>query len=198
MSRKEPPRNSGSGQREPDGQVPADSPEQAAAAESFLPEMEESLESELSRVRAELETARDLMLRSRAELDNYQKRVPRQIDEERKFASLPLLRDLLPVLDNVQRAIEAAEKSNDAPSLLNGFKMVGEQLDRLLQRHHCLVIEALHRTFDPHLHEALMQQPSGEFPANTVLQVVRPGFQLYDRVVRPSQVIVSSAAPEAQ
>jgi molecular chaperone GrpE len=158
---------------------------------------EESLESEVSRVRGELETAKDLMLRTRAELDNYQKRVARQLDEERKFANVPLLRDLLPVLDNIQRAIEAAEKTADAESLLNGFKMVKEQLDRVLERNRCLVIDALHQKFDPHQHEAVMQQPSAEFPANTVLHVLQNGYQLHDRVVRPSQVIVSSAVPGA-
>jgi molecular chaperone GrpE len=159
---------------------------------------EESLESELSRVRSEMEAAKDLMLRSRAELDNYQKRVTRQIDEERKFANVPLLRDLLPVLDNVKRAIEAAEKTSDTESLVNGFKMVNEQLERVLDRHHCSPIDALHQPFDPHLHQAVMQQPSSEFPANTVLQVLQPGFQLYDRVVRPSQVIVSSVPNKPQ
>jgi molecular chaperone GrpE len=166
--------------------------EQAAAEQP-----DESLESEVSRVRAELEAAKDLMLRSRAELDNYQKRVTRQIDEERKYANLPLLRDLLPVLDNVNRAIEAAEKANDAPSLVDGVKMVRQQILRALERHHCVPLDALHRPFDPHLHEAVMQQPSDQFPPNTVLQELRTGYQLHDRVVRPSQVIVSSASPGA-
>ena len=72
--------------------------------------------------------------------------------------------------------------------------MVSQQFDGVLQRYHCVRIEALHQPFNPHLHEAISQQPSDEFPPNTVLFVARPGFQLFDRVVRPSQVIVSSAS----
>ena len=104
------------------------------------------------------------------------------------------LSDLLPVLDNIQRAVDAADKTHDAASLLEGIKMVLQQFDGVLQRHHCVRIEALHPPFNPHLHEAISQQPSDEFPPNTVLLVVQPGFQLFDRVVRPSQVIVSTTS----
>ncbi|MGH7137055.1 MAG: nucleotide exchange factor GrpE, partial [Pirellulales bacterium] len=105
---------------------------------------------------------------------------------------LPLLGDLLPVLDNVQRAIQAAEKSPDAGGLLAGFKMVAQQLDSVLSRHQCLRIDALHKPFDPHLHAAIMQQPTNEYPPNTVVQVAQEGYQLHDRVLRPAQVIVST------
>ena len=101
-------------------------------------------------------------------------------------------RDLLPIINNVERAIEAAEKNADAAALLEGFKMVSRQLDELLKLHHCTRIEALHAPFDPNVHHAIMQQPSEEHPANTVLTVTQNGYQLHDRVVRPSQVIVST------
>jgi len=143
-------------------------------------------------LRAELAEAKDRALRYQAELDNYRKRAQRQIDDERRYANLPLLRDLLPVFDNVHRAIEAAEKSPEPASLLAGFKLVAQQLQDVLSRHHCEPIEALHAPFDPHLHQAVGQQPSEEHPANTVLSVAQAGFRLYDRVVRPSQVIVSA------
>jgi molecular chaperone GrpE len=68
-----------------------------------------------------------------------------------------------------------------------------EQLEGLLQQHHCQRIEALHAPFDPNLHHAIMQQPSDDLPPNTVVQVAQEGYQLHDRVVRPSQVIVSAA-----
>jgi len=150
-------------------------------------------------LRAELAAAQDRALRCQAELENYRKRAQRQIEEERRYANLPLLRDLLPVLDNVHRAIEAAGKTPEASGLLEGFRLVAQQLEGVLARYHCVPIEALHAPFDPHRHEAILQQPSQEHPANTVLLVTQTGFQMHDRVVRPSQVIVatnSAAEPE--
>ena len=145
------------------------------------------------KLRAELAAAKDRELRAHAELDNYRKRAARELDERLRYANLSLLRDLLPVIDNVDRAIEAAEKNADAAALLEGFKMVSQQLGDVLKRHHCTRIEALHAPFDPNVHHAVMQQPSEEHPANTVLMVTQNGYQLHDRVVRPSQVIVSTA-----
>lgn len=148
--------------------------------------------ADATELRDELAAARDRALRAQAELDNYRKRTRKEMEDERRYAQLPLLSDLLPVLDNVQRAIQAAEKSPDASGLLAGFKMVAQQLEGVLSRHHCTRIEALHQPFDPHLHAAIMQQPSSEHPANTVIQVAQDGYQLHDRVLRPSQVIVSA------
>ena len=144
-------------------------------------------------LRAELAAAKDRELRVHAELDNVRKRAARELNERLRYANLSLLRDLLPVLDNIDRAIEAGEKSADAAALLEGFKMVSQQLAEVLNRHHCTRIEALHAAFDPNLHHAIMQQPSEEHPANTVRMVTQNGYQLHDRVVRPSQVIVSTA-----
>jgi molecular chaperone GrpE len=162
--------------------------EQGAAAESDA----DRSTDQIAALRAELDQVKDHALRCQAELENYRKRVQRQTEDERRYANLPLLRDLLPVLDNVHRAIEAAEKSPDLGALLEGFRLVAGQLAGVLARHHCVPIQSLHQPFDPHRHEAIAQQPSKEFPANTVLMVTQGGFQLHDRVVRPSQVIVST------
>lgn len=121
----------------------------------------------------------------------------REIDENRRYAELPLIQDLLPVLDNVERAIDAADKAHDVAVLLEGIKLVARQFEEVLARHHCQRIGALHLPFDPHLHHAISQQPTDEFPPNTVVIVAQPGFQLHDRVVRPSQVIVSRL-PDAE
>ncbi len=143
-----------------------------------------------------MEDARNRLLRTQADLENYRKRAARQIDEERRYANLPLIRDLLPVWDNVGRAIEAAEKTHQTASLLEGFKMVAGQLEDVLERHNCTKIDALGEPFDPNLHEAISQQPCDKNPGSTVLQVIQTGFRLHDRVVRPSQVIVSVASAE--
>lgn len=172
----------------------------SAGAEAAAPTepADDQLNHDIEQLRAELDLAKDRALRFQAELDNYRKRVSRQMDEERRYAQVPLIRDLLPVLDNVARAVEAAEKTADAASLLEGFRLVAKQLQGVLERHHCTPIEALHERFDPHLHEAILQQPSSEFPPNTVLDVVQAGYRVHDRVVRPAQVIVAKAEPESR
>ena len=147
-------------------------------------------------LRSELDQTRNHLLRSRAELENYRKRVARQTQEERRYAQMPLMRDLLHVWDNMGRAIEAAAGADHTEGLLEGFKMVIQELEDVLDRHHCTKIDADGKPFDPHLHEAILQQPSEDHPPGTVAQVARVGFRLHDRVVRPSQVIVSAAAPE--
>lgn len=154
--------------------------------------------ADLTKLREELADANDRALRAQAEVDNVLKRARREIDEERRFANLPLLRDLLPVLDNIGRAIEAAAKSDDAAGLLTGVKMVAHQLDSVLQQHHCRKIAALEHPFDPHSHQAISQQPHAEHPENTVVLVVQEGYRLHDRVIRPAQVIVSKAPPAAE
>lgn len=152
-------------------------------------------DEEIARLRSELEQAKDRALRSLAELDNYRKRADRTIEEERRYALMPLIRDLLPVLDDLRRAIDSSQTTTDPAALREGVELVARKFEGVLAKHHCKPIDALHQPFDPNYHEAILQQPSGEFPPNTVLQVVRTGFTLHDRVVRPSQVIVSTAPP---
>jgi molecular chaperone GrpE len=148
---------------------------------------------ELASLQAELESAKDHALRCRAEMENFKKRLSRQVEEERRYALLSIARDLLPVLDNMHRAIQAAEGNDEARGLLAGFAMVIQQLQAILAKYDCREIEALHKPFDPHLHQAVCQQPSAEFPANTILAVVEAGYELHDRVLRPSKVVVSTS-----
>jgi molecular chaperone GrpE len=189
MSEKKPNRDESEEDRTPrrpdaDGAGSDDRPEVVgeSAADSNL----------LEQLRTDLEEAKDRVLRSQAELENYRKRAAREVEDHRRYANLPLIRDLLPVLDNIERAVGAADKTHDASALLEGIKLVLQQLETVLQRNHCVRIEALHQPFNPHLHEAITQQRSDEYPANTVIMVTQTGYQLFDRVVRPSQVIVST------
>ena len=147
---------------------------------------------------AELDEARERAVRLQAELENYRKRAQRTLDEERKYASLPLMRDLLTVVDNLQRAIEAAKQNEGSAGLLEGVEMVASQLISILQQHHCEEIPAQGTPFDPNMHEAIAQWPSDEHDAGAVMQVTQTGYQLYDRVVRPAQVIVATAKSEEE
>jgi molecular chaperone GrpE len=169
----------------------------ATSAESGAAAADQAPDNLLEQLRGDLEAAKDRVLRSQAELENYRKRAAREIEDNRRYAELALIRDLLPVLDNTERAIDAAEKSKDVAVLLEGIKLVARQFEDVFAQHHCQRIGALHLPFDPHLHHAISQQPSSEYPPNTVMLVAQSGFQLYDRVVRPSQVIVSRL-PDAE
>jgi molecular chaperone GrpE len=142
----------------------------------------------------ELAAERDKSLRLRAELENVRTRTARELAHERRYAAVPVVRDLLPVLDNIDRAIEAAQQSQnvDAASLLEGFRLVRQQLAAMLERNHCTIINPQGEPFDPQHHEAILHQASPDVPANHVTMVTQPGYQLHDRVVRPAQVIVSS------
>jgi molecular chaperone GrpE len=140
----------------------------------------------------ELAAANDRLLRLQAEMQNLRNRTSREIADERRYAALPVLRDLLPVLDNINRAIEAAEKAGEVENLLEGFRLVRQQLLTTLTNHGAEPIEALGQPFDPNYHQAILHQPSNDAPANTVTMVTQQGYKLHDRVVRPAQVIVSS------
>ncbi len=140
---------------------------------------------------AELEATRDRLLRAQAETENVRRRFQREIQEARRYANQPLLTDLLPVLDNMERAIEAAHQSPDGAGLLEGFKMVHQLLLDVLGKHDCTPVAAQGAAFDPAHHQAMMQEPSAE-PKGTVTRVLQPGYTLHDRVIRPAQVFVSA------
>ena len=106
------------------------------------------------------------------------------------------MRDLLPGLDNLDRAIMAAESTGNANDLVEGVRMVSRQFEDILARHSATAMEAKGKPFDPNLHEAVQQIESPDHPPMTVLEVLEKGFVLRDRVVRPAKVIVSATPPE--
>ena len=137
----------------------------------------------------------DRAMRAQAELENFRKRMRREVEEERRYATLPLLRELLPVVDNLDRAIGSAEKNSAAEELVAGVKMVQAQFLAALERNHCQRLGSVGESFDPHQHQAIAQEPSTQYPAGTVTRITRYGYQLHDRVVRPAEVIVSAGPP---
>ncbi len=162
------------------------------------PQAEPANASLMEQLEAERDELRNKWLRTEAELDNYRKRVQREAEELRKYQALPLARELLPGLDNLRRAIAAAETSKNIEDLLQGVSMVAKQFEDILDRHSVEAIESVGAPFDPNLHEALQQVPSADHPPMTVVQELEKGYTLHDRVVRPSKVIVSSGPPPNQ
>lgn len=164
---------------------------EAEPTEGELVPEEQPADAEIE-VAAQLAFERDRVLRLQAEMENLRSRTAREIAEHQRYAAMPLVRDLLPVVDNVERAIGAAQQSGDTTSLLEGFQLVHQQLLTVLQQHHCRPIVPQGEPFDPQYHEAILQQPNAEVPAHHVAHVAQVGYVLHDRVVRPAQVIISS------
>ncbi|MCS6977026.1 MAG: nucleotide exchange factor GrpE [Gemmatales bacterium] len=149
---------------------------------------------ELETLRQERDKYLDLLQRTQADFDNYQKRNRRELELERKYALTPLARDLLPVLDNLDRALASSPAEN---SLTQGVRMVRKQLLDILRRHHIEEMNCQGKPFDPNHHEAMMEEPSAEHPPGTILRVLEPGFVYHDRVLRPAKVVLAKAPPPA-
>jgi len=154
-------------------------------------------EDVLLRLARENEELKDRALRLAAEMENLRRRTQRDVADARSFGIANFARDMLAVSDNLQRALQAAEQGGDIEQLVQGVQMVFQQFHDVLAKYHIEVIPAVGQPFDPNLHEAVQQMPSNEHPPMTVLHEVERGYRLHDRIVRPSKVIVSSAAPQA-
>lgn len=158
-------------------------------------EAQDNRDAEGSALQKELDDTKERLLRTQAEIENVRRRLQRDSQDSLRFATQSLLTDLLPVLDNIERAIEAASKSTDASGLLEGVKMVQQQLMSTLERHNCTPVPAEGQVFDPTLHEAIAQFPNADVAQGSVVTVNQKGYQLHDRVIRPAQVVVSSGPP---
>jgi len=150
-------------------------------------------------VEEELETTRalaaknwDLYLRSQAELDNFRKRAQRDKEDLSRFANESILRELLPVIDNLERAVEHAEKGG-ADDLLQGVQMTLSQFHKVLEKFGVTPIVAVGEPFDPARHEAVGQVESRDLPPNAVAQELQKGYLLNDRLLRPSMVMIAKA-----
>jgi len=175
--------------------IPMTNDEASAAEDSESESTPASLEEQLEAAVNERDANYDRWMRAQAELENYRRRVKKEAEETRLYQSLPFVRELLPGLDNLQRAIDAGESSKNIEQLLEGVQLVAKQFQDVLSAHSVELIEAVGKSFDPNLHEAIQQIPSEEQPAMTVLEEFQPGYKIHERVIRPSKVIVSSGPP---
>jgi len=162
----------------------------------------ESFEEQIERLNQELaaraeEAAQnhDRYVRERAELENFKKRVLREKAESIRFGNEQLIRDLLPVLDNLERAVEHAESGGDGQPLVEGVRLVLKNALEVLQRHGVMRVEAEGQPFDPAHHEAVIQVPAAGCEPNRVVQQFLPGYCLHERLLRPAQVSVSAKPP---
>jgi molecular chaperone GrpE len=153
---------------------------------------------DIEQLQQQLAEAEKRALLAQADLENFRRRTRRDMQDQLRYASLPLMNDLLEAVDNLNRAIEAHNNDASSKGLLEGVQLVAQQISTVLENNGCKKIEAVGQPFDPNLHQAVSMQPSDEFPANTVMQELRTGFQLHERVIRPSQVFVSTGPSPSQ
>ncbi len=152
----------------------------------------QALEKEAESAKQEAQENYDKYLRVFAEFDNYKKRSTREMNDFRKYANEALLRDMLTVVDNLERAIDSSnDHAQDTSSIVEGVRMtLGGILD-LIEKHHVAPIESEGKPFDPQFHQAFQQEESEDHPSNTVLKEFQKGYLLHDRLLRPSMVVVS-------
>lgn len=154
-----------------------------------------ALAEELTAAQATAAKNWDLYLRSQADLDNFRKRAQRDKEDLARFANESILRELLPAIDNLERALEHAEKSG-TEGLLEGVKMTVAQFGKMLEKFGVTPVSAIGEPFDPARHEAIGHVESREVPANAVAQELQKGYVLNDRLLRPSLVLIAKAPTE--
>jgi molecular chaperone GrpE len=170
----------------PDAEVPLPGSKAEAAAQG------PSLEAQLATAKAETAAAQERHLRAIADLENFRKRAVREKEDLRLFAAGRVIEELLPVMDNLGLGLAAAKAPQaDLQTLIGGIEMVGNQLKSALANHGLTEINPVGQAFDPNLHEAIAQQPSAEVAEGAVLNVVRTGYSLNGRLLRPASVVVS-------
>ncbi|MGH7844234.1 MAG: nucleotide exchange factor GrpE, partial [Candidatus Binatia bacterium] len=176
--------------KKPDGETKE---AQLTEQERSAPEVEGSFSAELENLRRKLE-AKDLeakenydrLLRQAAELDNFRKRAAKEKEEAIRYSNESLLKDLLPIIDNLERAVSCAEGGGNGRPLLEGVEMILKSFFDVLAKHGVKQISAQGEPFDPQKHEAIAQIETEEFSPNTVVVEHHKGYFLLDRLLRPS------------
>jgi molecular chaperone GrpE len=152
--------------------------------------------SEIEELRRELADKSDRLLRALAETDNVRRRTQREREEGARYAGEALLRDIIPILDNVDRALDAARASGDTSRVVDGIELIRREFLKVLERHGVTRYSALGARFDPNQHEAIARIVSVDTEPDTVVGETVPGYSLRGRVIRPAQVAVAAAPDE--
>ena len=150
----------------------------------------------LADAQAEIAKLKDAYMRTAADFDNYRKRSRREVEDARKAGREELLKELLPIFDNLERAIQSAQKATEVKAVADGVAMVGKQFESTLGRLQITRVASVGSMFDPTVHEAIQQVETNDHPPGTVVAEVQPGWSSGERLVRAAMVVV--AKPKAE
>jgi molecular chaperone GrpE len=184
--------------------APADGgePEAAASGDDIEVEVEPpppTPEQRIAELEGTVKENHDKYLRAVAELDNVRKRARKDLEDARVDAQGRVLREMLPVIDNLERAVAHASQSGDGASgVLEGIQLVLRQFAQALERCNVFPVEAKGKPFDPSQHEAVSQIVTADAPAGSVIEVMQTGYRIGERLLRPALVVVAKAPPEAE
>ena len=194
------PRDSAEKEKDDQRELPPDNSKEAVAEEAefekeedFDPETADKLTllGKYKELEEELRLAQERVLRTAADGENFKKRLQREKEEQTRYANEAYMRDLLPVIDNLERALEHSEAESGQGGLVEGLNMTLRGFVDALARFGCDPVKAVGKTFDPNFHEAVSQEESTEYKANTVLRELQKGYTLKERLLRPAMVVVS-------
>jgi molecular chaperone GrpE len=193
MDMNDTPKSAGASSPEREGEAPGDSASRDGQAEPKGSPGSNPLqaEAELDEARAEAARLKDQLLRTAADYDNFRKRSRREADDAQKRGKEDMLRDLLPVFDNLERAAIHAAQTSDAKAVADGVRMVLKQFSDTLGRMDIRRIATTGTPFNPAQHEAIQQIETAEHPAGTIVAEVQPGYLLGDRLIRAALVVVA-------
>ncbi len=181
----------------PEAEVEHTAAEEAASAAEDAAEAAvdiASAELTVEQLQDELATAKDTALRAAAEAQNARRRAEQDVEKARKFALERFSGDLLPVVDNLERALEAAAEAPEANAIAEGVDLTLRSLVDVLKKNGVEMVDPAGEPFDPQLHQAMTMVPNPELEPNTVMDVMQKGFTLNGRLIRPAMVVVSKAA----
>jgi molecular chaperone GrpE len=175
----------------------AENNDEDAAVDEVQDEVDDGV-SELEKAQQEAEKAKDTMLRLAAEFENYKRRMERERSIALKYAEESLVKELLPAIDNLERAIEQGKESHNVEDLLAGVELTHKGLMAALEKFEVAPMESIGEPFDPNHHEALAMEESDDMDANSVLKEFQKGYKYKDRLIRPAKVVVAKKVAETK
>lgn len=164
------------------------------ATDAVTEDADNDIEKRLEESEAEAKMAHDRFLRVSAEFENYKKRAQREVDDFRKYANEAIIKELLTVVDNLERAVESSSDKCENGQLLEGVDLTLKEILKVFEKFSVKPIEALEHEFDPAVHQAVLQEASETHAENRVIREFQKGYTIHDRLLRPAMVVVSKSA----
>lgn len=174
-----------------DGTTAKDSPDKKAKIKVDSNKTDTVEKEDINAIKEQLTAEKDRILRLSAEFENYKKRQQRESDEFKKFANEMIFRQLLTIMDNLERAIASSSEDLAEDGVVEGVKLTYKEMIKLFETFNVKPVEPENQLFDPNFHQAVTQEETEDFPENTVTKVLQKGYLLHDRLIRPAMVVVS-------